>query len=152
MRTIGGCRQSGDAPGAFGCLTSPKRRFRGRDERQCLPISRNSETKADMKKHSSVAQRHKQRVAVFKALGHPARLQIVEKLASGERCVCDLVELVGLGWSAVSRHLAVLKAAGVLEDEKRGLKVFYRLALPCVTSFTACLDAASKGETVEVRR
>lgn len=105
-----------------------------------------------MNKHSSVAQRHRQHVAVFKALGHPARLQIVEKLASGERCVCDLVELVGLGWSAVSRHLAVLKAAGVLEDEKRGLQVFYRLALPCVTSFTACLDAASKGEAVEVRR
>lgn len=92
------------------------------------------------------------RAAVFKALGHPARLHIVEELASGERCVCELVELVGMGWSAVSRHLAVLKAAGVLDDEKRGLQVFYRLALPCVKSFTDCLDAARKGEVVEVRR
>ncbi len=97
-------------------------------------------------------QQRKQRAAVFKALGHPARLHIVEELASGERCVCDLVQLVGLGWSAVSRHLAVLKAAGVLDDEKRGLQVFYRVALPCVTSFTACLDAAAQGEAVEVRR
>ena len=82
-------------------------------------------------------------------------MHIVEELAAGERCVCDLVDLVdlvGLGWSAVSRHLAVLKAAGVLEDEKRGLQVFYRLALPCVKSFTDCLDAARKGEVVEVRR
>ncbi len=105
-----------------------------------------------MKKNASAAQRRQQRAAVFKALGHPARLQIVEELGSGERCVCELVDLVGLGWSAVSRHLTVLKAAGVLEDEKRGLQVFYKVALPCVSSFTACLDAASKGETVEVRR
>ncbi len=100
----------------------------------------------------TVSQRRQERAAIFKALGHPARLQIVEELAAGERCVCDLVELVGLGWSAVSRHLAVLKAAGVLEDEKRGLQVFYRLALPCVKSFTDCLKAARKGEAVEVRR
>jgi ArsR family transcriptional regulator len=97
-------------------------------------------------------QRYRQRAAVFKALGHPARLQIVERLAGGERCVCELVEAVGSGWSTVSRHLSVLKAAGVLENEKRGLQVYYRLALPCVTSFTACLDAARRGEPVEVRR
>jgi ArsR family transcriptional regulator len=89
---------------------------------------------------------------VFKALGHPARLRIVEEVGQGERCVCDLVEAVGFGWSTVSRHLAVLKAAGVLADEKRGLQVFYRLALPCVASFMACLDAARRGERVEVRR
>jgi ArsR family transcriptional regulator len=93
-----------------------------------------------------------ERASVFKALGHPARLQIVEELAAGERCVCDLVELVGLGWSAVSRHLAVLKAAGVLDDEKRGLQVFYRVALPCVTTFTDCLNAAGKGEVSKARR
>jgi ArsR family transcriptional regulator len=97
-------------------------------------------------------QRCRQRAAVFKALGHPARLQIVERLAGGERCVCELVREVGSGWSTVSRHLSVLKAAGILEDKKRGLQVYYRLALPCVTSFAACLDAARKGEPVEVRR
>jgi DNA-binding transcriptional ArsR family regulator len=101
---------------------------------------------------TSIPQRRKQRAAVFKALGHPARLQIVEELMGGERCVCELVEAVGSGWSTVSRHLAVLKAAGVLDDEKRGLQVFYRLALPCVASFTQCLDAARRGEAVEVRR
>jgi ArsR family transcriptional regulator len=101
---------------------------------------------------STNPQRHKQRAAVFKALGHPARLRIVEELAAGERCVCELVEAVGSGWSTVSRHLSVLKSAGVLEDEKRGLQVYYRLALPCVSSFMQCLDAARKGEPVEVRR
>ena len=86
--------------------------------------------------------------AVFKALGHPARLQVVTELAGGERCVCDLVELTGLGWSTVSRHLSVLKAVGVIDDEKRGLQVFYRLKLPCVARFSACLHAASEGQDV----
>jgi ArsR family transcriptional regulator len=92
------------------------------------------------------------RAEVFKALGHPDRLRILEDLADGERCVCDLVESVGSSWSTVSRHLSVLKEAGVLTDEKRGLQVFYRVALPCVSSFVECLDASRKGEAVEVRR
>tara|TARA_B110000037_G_scaffold208158_1_gene255967 strand:- start:660 stop:977 length:318 start_codon:yes stop_codon:yes gene_type:complete len=78
---------------------------------------------------------------VFKALGHPARVTIVRELANGERCVCDLVEKVDLGWSTVSRHLSVMREAGILLDEKRGLQVFYRIALPCVSRFVACLDS-----------
>jgi len=93
-----------------------------------------------------------QRAEVFKALGHEDRLRIVEKLAEGERCVSDLVEVVGSSWATVSRHLSVLRDAGVVTDEKRGLQVFYRIALPCVPSFMTCLDASRKGELVEVRR
>lgn len=77
---------------------------------------------------------------VFKALGHPARVTIVRRLSDGEHCVCELVEEVGLGWSTVSRHLSVLKEAGVISDDKRGLQVYYSLRLPCVTRFIACLD------------
>ncbi len=77
---------------------------------------------------------------VFKALGHPARVTIVRELAFGERCVCELVEKAGLGWSTVSRHLSVLKTAGVVADEKCGLQVFYRLELPCAARFIACLE------------
>jgi DNA-binding transcriptional ArsR family regulator len=92
------------------------------------------------------------RAEVFKALGHEDRLRILEILADGEHCVCDLVEAVGSSWSTVSRHLSVLKEAGVVKDEKRGLQVFYRIALPCVPSFMTCLDASRRGEAVEVRR
>lgn len=92
------------------------------------------------------------RAEIFKALGHPHRLRIVDDLTAGELCVCDLVKSVGSSWSTVSRHLSVLKEAGVVTDEKRGLQVFYRLALPCVASFMDCLDAARKGEAVEMRR
>jgi ArsR family transcriptional regulator len=90
-------------------------------------------------------------VLVFRALGHQARLAIAEELASGERCVADLVELVGSSWPTVSRHLAVLRAAGIVRDEKRANQVFYTLALPCVATFARCLAAAAKGRKVELR-
>jgi len=86
-----------------------------------------------------------QRTAVFKALGHSARLKMVDVLEEGERCVCDLVELVGLQWSTVSRHLSILKEAGVVSDEKRGKQVFYRLELACVSSFNRCLVNPGEG-------
>jgi len=101
--------------------------------------------------HSSASHLRKKRAETFKALGHPARLQIVDMLSIRERCVCELVEAVGLGWSTVSRHLSVLKSAGVVQDEKRGVQVIYTLALPCVASFSACLDASRRGQAVEVR-
>ncbi|HET7202275.1 MAG TPA: metalloregulator ArsR/SmtB family transcription factor [Steroidobacteraceae bacterium] len=79
---------------------------------------------------------------VFKALGSPARLTIVRTLIEGERCVCDLVDAVGLGWSTTSRHLEVLREAGVVASEKRAQKIFYRLRLGCVADFIDCLDGA----------
>ena len=83
--------------------------------------------------------------AVFKALGSPARLTIVRTLIAGERCVCDLVEAVGLGWSSTSRHLEVLREAGVVASEKRAQRIFYRLELGCVADFIQCLDGACHG-------
>ncbi|MCA9321672.1 MAG: winged helix-turn-helix transcriptional regulator [Planctomycetes bacterium] len=90
-------------------------------------------------------------VRVFRALGHEARLLIAQKLAGGEHCVNDLRELVGLSWGTVSRHLSVLRDAGVIESSKQGNQVVYRLALPCVATFTSCLLAAADGKQVEVR-
>lgn len=83
---------------------------------------------------------------IFKALGHPSRLAMVEKLAEGECCVCMLVELVGADFSTVSKHLAVLKDAGVVADEKRGQNVFYRLKVPCLIRFMDCVNVAVERE------
>jgi len=80
------------------------------------------------------------RARIFKALGHPTRLFLVEVLAEGERCVCELTAMVGADVSTVSRHLGVLKQAGILEDEKRGAQVFYRLRVPCVLAFFSCVE------------
>lgn len=79
---------------------------------------------------------------VFKALGNPTRLTLVRTLQGGERCVCDLVEAAGLGWSTTSKHLDILREAGVVDSEKRGQQVFYRLKLACVAEFIGCLDGS----------
>ncbi|MBX7258273.1 MAG: metalloregulator ArsR/SmtB family transcription factor [Candidatus Hydrogenedentes bacterium] len=80
------------------------------------------------------------RAQIFKALGHPARLFMVEELSKGERCVCELAELVGMDMSTVSRHLTVLKTAGIVKDDKRGLQVFYTLRIPCVLNLFGCIE------------
>lgn len=77
---------------------------------------------------------------VFKALGHPSRLAMVEKLAEGECCVCELVELVGADYSTVSKHLAVLKDVGIVDFTRDGQKMMYRLKVPCILRFMDCID------------
>jgi len=77
---------------------------------------------------------------VFKALGHPSRLLIVDYLSGGERCVADLTEAVGSDASTVSNHLSVLRNVGLVVDERRGQQVFYRLGAPCVTKVFQCLE------------
>jgi len=84
--------------------------------------------------------RFQARAQVFKALGHPTRLFMVDELSRGERCVCDLTEMVGADMSTVSKHLAVLRNAGIVRDEKRGSQVFYSLQLPCVVGFFECVE------------
>ncbi|SHO43629.1 ArsR/SmtB family transcription factor [Desulfopila aestuarii] len=77
---------------------------------------------------------------VFKALGHPTRLWIAEQLADGERCVCEFVEKVDADFSTISKHLSVLKQAGVVVDEKRGKMVYYRLKVPCILKYMPCIE------------
>ena len=78
---------------------------------------------------------------IIKALAHPTRLFIVDELSRGERCVCELTDMIGVEMPTVSRHLSQLKAAGILEDDKRGSQVFYRLRVPCVLNFFKCIKA-----------
>ena len=70
----------------------------------------------------------------------------------GERCVCDLVRAVGLGWSTTSKHLDILREAGVVSSDKRGQKIFYRLELECVSHFIECLDKSTHRAPLKARR
>lgn len=79
---------------------------------------------------SEATGRWRHTARVLKALGHPTRLFLVDHLAEGECCVCELTALVGADVSTVSRHLAVLREAGIVADERRGSQVFYRIAAP----------------------
>jgi ArsR family transcriptional regulator len=81
------------------------------------------------------------RAKVLKALAHPTRLFIVEELEKDERCVCDLTEMIGADVSTVSKHLSVLKQAGIVIDDKRGNLVFYRLRVPCILNFFGCVES-----------
>jgi ArsR family transcriptional regulator len=85
--------------------------------------------------------RYEVRSRVFKALAHPSRLLMVDELARSERCVCELTALVGSDMSTVSKHLSVLKAAGVVEDERRGTQIWYRLRMTCVIGFVGCVES-----------
>lgn len=75
---------------------------------------------------------------IFKALGHPTRLLMVDALRDGELCVCELQELVGDDMSTVSNHLAILRTAGVVATEKRGKNIYYSLTMCCLDSFLGC--------------
>lgn len=85
-------------------------------------------------------ERYEARARVLKALAHPSRLLMIDELARQERCVCELTEIVGADMSTVSKHLSVLRNAGIVGMEKRGAQVCYRLQIPCVTSFFGCLS------------
>ncbi|MEJ2721458.1 MAG: metalloregulator ArsR/SmtB family transcription factor [bacterium] len=85
---------------------------------------------------------------VLKALAHPTRLFIVDRLRGGEKCVCELTAMIGVDVSTVSKHLSILKNAGIVRDDKRGTQVFYTLEMPCVLNFFSCVQSViqSKAE------
>jgi len=81
------------------------------------------------------------RAKIVKAMAHPTRLFIVDELSRGERCVCELTEMIGADVSTVSKHLSILKNAGILADDKRGSQVFYSLRVPCILNFFSCVES-----------
>lgn len=95
---------------------------------------------------SQLAERYASRVRILKALAHPTRLFLVEALAERERCVCELTDHVGDDISTVSKHLALLREAGVLCSERRGQQIFYRLKVPCVLDVFGCIEGVLERE------
>lgn len=91
------------------------------------------------------------RAKVFKALAHPTRLFFVHELSRGPRCVCELTEMVGADMSTISKHLSVLKAAGIVADEKRGQQVYYSLRMTCVAGFIDCVDDFIRQDALKLK-
>jgi len=83
---------------------------------------------------------------VLKALAHPSRLMILDALADGEKCVCELQQIVGSDMSTISRHLSVMKSAGLVADRKVGTMVFYRLTTSCLQQLFACVESILRHE------
>jgi len=80
------------------------------------------------------------RSLVVKAMAHPTRLLIMERLTHGEQCVNELTQLAACDVTTLSKHLAVMKKAGLLVCEKRGVSVYYQIACPCFGEFFRCID------------
>jgi DNA-binding transcriptional ArsR family regulator len=91
------------------------------------------------------------RSRIIKALAHPTRLFIIDELSSGEQCVCELTKMIGDDISTVSKHLSVLKQAGIVEDEKRGLQVWYSLRVPCILNFFGCIESVLKANVKQAQ-
>jgi len=85
-------------------------------------------------------QLYEARAKVAKALAHPSRLLMLDALGEKELCVCELTDLVGSDQSTVSKHLAVLKNAGIVADRKEGVLIYYRLKVSCLRGFWSCIE------------
>jgi DNA-binding transcriptional ArsR family regulator len=83
---------------------------------------------------------NKFRSRIFHALSDPARLEIIDFLRAGEKCVCEIVPRIGKIQPLVSRHLKILKDSGIVKDRKEGSRRFYSIADP---RLFAVIDAAT---------
>lgn len=83
---------------------------------------------------------YNKKAKLFKALSNPVRLEIIDFLADGEKCVCEIVEKLNYEQPHISKSLIKLKEAGLIQDKKAGLNVYYSLKTPCVSEFIRCID------------
>ncbi len=90
--------------------------------------------------NTSEKERLRLKSEIFKAMGHPIRLGIIEFLQDNEKCVCEIVEHVGTEISNISKHLSILKKVGILADRRDGLKIMYSLVMPCALDFGRCVE------------
>ncbi len=81
---------------------------------------------------------YKRQAQVLKAMANESRLMIIGRLAESECSAGELTTLIGSDQSTVSKHLAVLRANGIVEDRREGNVVIYRLLTPCVLNFFSC--------------
>ena len=111
----------------------------------CAPVLQGSLSKDDAEELASL----------FKALADPARLRLLSFIAEqpeSEACVCHLTEPTGLSQPTVSHHLKLLHGAGLLEREKRGAWVYYRVVKDRLESIRAALATRAPRRVKEAKR
>ena len=91
------------------------------------------------------AQAHYEaRARIIKAIAHPTRIFVLHELKRHERCVYELTEMIGADMSTVSKHLSILKGAGIVRIDKRGTQIYYQLKVPCILEFVHCVEHVLK--------
>ena len=83
---------------------------------------------------------YEKKVQIFKALSNPVRLEIIDFLSEGEKCVCEIVEKLNYEQPHISKSLIKLKEAGLIKDRKDGLNVYYSLKICCMGEFFNCMN------------
>lgn len=83
---------------------------------------------------------YEKKAQIFKALSNPVRLEIIDLLADGEKCVCEIVGKLNYEQPHISKSLLKLKDAGLIRDRKEGLNVYYSLKICCMKDFLKCID------------
>ena len=86
------------------------------------------------------------RVKIIKAMAHSTRLFIIDELSKKEKCVRELQKLIGDDFSTVSKHLTILKNAGLVLSNKRGNQVFYTIDASCTRKIICCADNIIKSK------
>ncbi len=86
------------------------------------------------------------RARVMKALASPVRLQIVDELRHGERCMCELQPLFAMNKSTLSRHIATLRQVGIIGERRVGVRVYLRLQTPCILNVFDCAMGVIRAE------
>ena len=83
--------------------------------------------------------RYEELAKISKAMAHPSRMFIIEKLNEQEYCVNELTEMIGADISTVSRHLSILKNAGIISSDKRKNQIYYTLRCLCLMNIFSCV-------------
>ena len=86
----------------------------------------------------------RQQARLLRVLAHESRLMIVSRLSRGDCSVGELTEMVASDISTVSKHLALLRAHGIVTDRREGNMVYYQLLTPCVCNFLGCASQVLK--------
>jgi len=89
---------------------------------------------------------------ILKALANPVRLKIVEELSRGDRCACEMIEIAKVDVSVLSRHMAQLKNTGIVSEEKKGVRVYYHLACPCILQALECTVGVLQNRVKKIRK
>lgn len=84
---------------------------------------------------------YQKKAEIFKALSNPARLEILDVLLNGEKCVCEITDILKkYEQPHISKSLAKLKNAGIIKDRKKGLNTYYSISKQCIVDFINCLN------------
>ena len=93
-----------------------------------------------MKLEKDLLKKYEARSEILKAMAHPTRLFILDVLKDNSLCVQEINILINADVSTISKHLSVLKNAGLVSRVKKGLQVFYTLETPCLLTSLSCVE------------